>query len=662
MNGYYKGCADQTIRMFSVAGKLVKNIGKTKDVVRALCKLPQGHGSKAHFASAGNDSLIQFWDISGRSMGTLHGHESFIYSLGCLPNGDIVSSSEDRTLRIWRGDACIQTLTHPAISVWCVAACPENGDIVSGASDRVIRVFSRSPDRQASEKQIKEFEDSVKASSIPQQQVGQVNKETLPGPEFLQQKSGTKEGQVQMIKEDNGSITAHQWSSAAQQWVSVGTVVDAVGSSGRKTSYQGSDYDYVFDVDIEDGKPPLKLPYNLSQNPYEVAKKFIEQNKLPVTYLDQVANFILSNTKGATIGNAASSQPDVSTPSSQSAFAMSSVKVLPQTQYLAITAADLQRIFKKVEELNKQLLEQGRKDLALNPSDESSLSSTVSQLEKDSSSTTTTNNTSSKANNVKALYEDTGTDVIMKIATQWPLAMRLPGLDLLRILAALSPTLVTYTSSSSASSGTASSSTTLIDHLLSSGVFDPDGPINNSMLAIRALANLFNTDTGRALMGAAFTQVHSLVQSLIARASATAGTNRNLTIALTTLYINYAVYLATDAAGGSKASIETASGGGGGDDAGAGALGKSKGNVGSDDKPLILLDDLITLIKAESVTDAEALYRALVAVGTLLTLGDAYREAARELMGLGAALEQASGKSQREKRIVGVVEEIRGML
>jgi phospholipase A-2-activating protein len=40
-------------------------------------------------------------------------------------------------------------------------------------------------------------------------------------------------------------------------------VVDAVGSS-RKTPYEGKEYDYVFDVDIKDGVPPLKLPYNVN--------------------------------------------------------------------------------------------------------------------------------------------------------------------------------------------------------------------------------------------------------------------------------------------------------------------------------------------------------------------------------------------------------------
>jgi phospholipase A-2-activating protein len=45
------------------------------------------------------------------------------------------------------------------------------------------------------------------------------------------------------------------------QWQKIGEVVDAVGS-GRKQLYEGKEYDYVFDVDIQDGVPPLKLPYN----------------------------------------------------------------------------------------------------------------------------------------------------------------------------------------------------------------------------------------------------------------------------------------------------------------------------------------------------------------------------------------------------------------
>ena len=54
-----------------------------------------------------------------------------------------------------------------------------------------------------------------------------------------------------------------QWDASAHSWQKIGDVVDAVGS-GRKQLYQGKEYDYVFDVDVEEGAPPLKLPYNAS--------------------------------------------------------------------------------------------------------------------------------------------------------------------------------------------------------------------------------------------------------------------------------------------------------------------------------------------------------------------------------------------------------------
>jgi phospholipase A-2-activating protein len=229
-------CADQKIRIFHKTGKLLQSFQASKSPVRAVCRVPKTHPSGADFASADNDGVIRLWTLSGKRLAELHGHDGFIYSVASLPNGELVSAGEDRTVRVWKGTQCIQTITHPAISVWSVAACTETGDIVSGASDRIVRVFTRSTGRVADAETTRLFEDSVKESSIPQQQLGEINKETLPGPEFLTNKSGTKDGQVVMIKELNGNVTAHTWSAAQGQWINVGTVVDAVGSSGKKVS------------------------------------------------------------------------------------------------------------------------------------------------------------------------------------------------------------------------------------------------------------------------------------------------------------------------------------------------------------------------------------------------------------------------------------------
>ena len=619
--GLRLGCADKLIRIFDARGKFSHTITGSTDVVRALCRIPSNHPSGADFASAGNDGVIRLWKLDGRQVGELVGHENFIYSLVSLPNGELVSSGEDRTVRIWRGTQCIQTITHPAISVWGVAACSENGDIVSGASDRKVRVFSRDSGRQATPQVIHDFEDSVKSSSIPQQQVGDVNKEKLHGPEFLQQKSGTKEGQVVMIREPDGSVSAYQWSQGSQSWMNVGTVVDAVGSSGKKTSYAGKDYDYVFDVDIEDGKPPLKLPYDLSQNPYEAATTFIADNELPVTYLEQVANFIVTNTQGATIGQA-SQEPSGADPWGSGAYrpgqtaptpapsqpspSSSRPKVLPQATYLSIKTANLRTVRKKIEDLNEQLIQEGSKDIALNKELLTDLEAMIKPLEQSLSNSPSSN---------PALAN--GIPLVFQILTSWPPSHRLPALDLLRLLAAATPALAEYRTSSS---------TNVIDILATSGFDDKDRE-NNIMLSVRACGNLFDTKSGRDLADNDYDKIHKLVKG-----SSTGTANRNLTIAVTTLYLNYAVLLTSSSYSSLPSSI---------------------------DRGLMLLDDLISLVSATK--DSEAVYRGLVAVGTLLGLGEEVLEAAKEVYDLAGALGKVES-TVKEPRIKGVVGELRAIL
>ena len=42
--------------------------------------------------------------------------------------------------------------------------------------------------------------------------------------------------------------------------------------STGKSMFDGKEYDYVFNIDIGDGIPALKLPFNNDQDPYTVAQ------------------------------------------------------------------------------------------------------------------------------------------------------------------------------------------------------------------------------------------------------------------------------------------------------------------------------------------------------------------------------------------------------
>ena len=60
----------------------------------------------------------------------------------------------------------------------------------------------------------------------------------------------------------------------------------------------------MFDVDIQEDKPPLKLPYNIVDDPWMAAHDFLETNEISQMYLDQVVKFIQEQTKGMTLGSA----------------------------------------------------------------------------------------------------------------------------------------------------------------------------------------------------------------------------------------------------------------------------------------------------------------------------------------------------------------------
>ncbi|XP_030941891.1 uncharacterized protein LOC115966891 [Quercus lobata] len=92
---------------------------------------------------------------------------------------------------------------------------------------------------------------------------------------------------------DNG--VAYAWNLREQKWDKIGEVVDGPDDNLRRPVLDGIEYDYVFDVDIGDGEPIRKLPYNRSDNPYATADKWLLKENLPLSYRQQIVEFILQN-------------------------------------------------------------------------------------------------------------------------------------------------------------------------------------------------------------------------------------------------------------------------------------------------------------------------------------------------------------------------------
>ncbi|PVH16958.1 uncharacterized protein CXQ87_004516 [Candidozyma duobushaemuli] len=379
---YLTCSADRTIRKWK-AGKEVAQYSGHNDVVRKLLILPGGK----QFVSASNDCTLKVWDLeSGAVLQTLHGHDSFIYDIAILSNGDLVSTAEDRTVRIWRNGKTLQAITLPCISVWCVDTLP-NDDIAVGGSDKSIYVFTASPEREATANGIQEFTSLVQNSTISEQSIDDLKRTDIPGYEALEQ-GADEEGATKMVKSPAGVIEAHQWSGG--QW-----------------SHNGKEWDYLFDVDVEDGKPPLKLPYNANENPYTAAERFLADHELPASYKDEVVRFIEQNTGGFSLEQ---SQGAPAVPQAASPPAPQNFKLLPEKSPITFKDYKPEQLVKGFKKFNSDQPE----STAFSSSDVASVESGLHDL---------------KSKNALFII----TDIVPKILSSWESSQKLIGFDLLRV-------------------------------------------------------------------------------------------------------------------------------------------------------------------------------------------------------------------------------------
>ncbi|XP_057317757.1 phospholipase A-2-activating protein-like isoform X2 [Hydractinia symbiolongicarpus] len=531
------GSADKTIKMWK-AGKCERTFTGHKDCVRCLAIL-----SADEFLSCSNDGTIRRWILSGDCIQIYESHTNFVYSVAVIPNtaNMFVSSGEDRTVRVWKDDCCIQTITLPCQSVWSVSAL-QNGDIIAGSSDAVARVFTSDERRQASDDKIKEFEDIVANQAIPAAaslDLGEIKLDQLPGPEALL-RPGKRNDETKLVKR-NGIVEAHQWDAVNGRWQKVGEVTGAAGQEGSertagKKLYGGKEYDYVFNVDIEEGKPPLKLPFNVTDDPWMAAQTFLEKNNISQMFLDQVANFIIKNTEGVTLGAAPPQYSDPFTgagmyvPQSSSTTQNTSsgidpftgsgryvpqtnvqagITYFPEKSYLKFSAGKAEQIILKMKEFNMQV----DQNFQITEDEVNSLSDVTSKILQGSS--------------------DISLDVATYISTifskliQWPHDKLLPVLDTVRIL-------VLNENLSNHFIFLDEHANTFIDNLL--GICRQSDQPTNSMLIYRTFTNAFTHSKGA---GAVYRNREKIVEQCEVLYLKN---HKNLSISMSSFIVNCCVY------------------------------------------------------------------------------------------------------------------------
>uniref|UniRef100_H0VMN5 Phospholipase A-2-activating protein n=1 Tax=Cavia porcellus TaxID=10141 RepID=H0VMN5_CAVPO len=573
------GSADKTIKLWK-AGRCERTFLGHEDCVRGLAIL-------------GETEFLFLWQIYEN----LKQKMMFINMLYFSLILDFATTGEDRSLRIWKHGECAQTIRLPAQSIWCCCVL-DNGDIVVGASDGIIRVFTESADRTASAEEIKAFEKELSQATIDSKtgDLGDINVEQLPGKEHLNE-PGTREGQTRLIR-DGENVEAYQWSVSERRWMKIGDVVGSAGANQHtsgKVLYEGKEFDYVFSIHVNEGGPTYKLPYNISDDPWMTAYNFLQKNDLNPMFLDQVAKFIIDNTKGQMlgVGNTSFSDPftgggryvpgssgssstvptadpftgagryvpgsastganmmGVDPFTGNSAYQSAGSKTLniyfPKKEAVTFDQANPTQILGKLKELNGTAPEEKKlteDDLVL--------------LEKILSLICNSSSEKPTAQQLQILWK----------AINWPEDIVFPALDILRLS-------IKHPSVNEDFCGEKEGAH-FSGHLIS--LLSPAGKPANQLLALRTFCNCFVGQAGQKLM---MSQRESLISHAIELKS---GSNKNIHIALATLTLNYSVCFHKDH------NIE----------------GKAQ-----------CLSVISTIL--EVVQDLEATFRLLVALGTLIS-------------------------------------------
>ncbi|PIA55620.1 hypothetical protein AQUCO_00700139v1 [Aquilegia coerulea] len=513
-NEIITGSSDSTLKLWRDKTCVHTFVGHT-DTVRGLAQMP-GLG----ILSASHDGSVRLWDLTGEVLMEMVGHTSLVYSVHAHVSGLIVSASEDCLSKIWKDGVCVQSIEHPGC-VWD-AKFLENGDIITACSDGVVRIWTANKDGIADSSAQESYAAQISQYKLSRKKVGGLKLEELPGMESLQT-PGTKDGQTKIVREgDNG--VAYAWNSSDQKWDKIGEVVDGPEDNLKSPTLDGIQYDYVFDVDIGDGEPTRKLPYNRSDNPYTVAEKWLLKEDLPLSYREQVVEFILQNSgqKNVSIDTSfcdpytGSNAYIPGVPSRVSDVQSKPVfKHIPKKGMLFFDSASYDGILKKIAEFNATLQSDPQKDLSLTEIEQSRLEAIVKILKDTSHYHCST-------------FGDVDIALLLKLIISWPVSMVFPVIDLFRMV-------ILHPNGASLLFKHFKDGNDIVMETITKVTTAP-ALVANQLTIIRVLTNLFKHSYFHPWL-----QIHRT--EILDAFSSCSPTNKNIQVSYSTLVLNYAVLL-----------------------------------------------------------------------------------------------------------------------
>ncbi|MFD9435662.1 helix-turn-helix domain-containing protein [Streptomyces sp. NPDC060002] len=133
---------DHTVRLWDVARhRSVATLRGHRSAVFSVAFAPDGRT----LASAGSDGTVRLWDVAThRLLDTLAGHHGDVFSVAFSPDGALLASAgADRTVRLWDvgGRRPLATLTGHSDFVNDVAFSPDGRTLASAGDDLTVRLW-----------------------------------------------------------------------------------------------------------------------------------------------------------------------------------------------------------------------------------------------------------------------------------------------------------------------------------------------------------------------------------------------------------------------------------------------------------------------------------------------------------------------------------------
>lgn len=360
--------------------------------------------------------------MSGKLLDTLKGHNNYIYTLAQNPKtGEIVTGSEDNTVKVWKDGAFVDSIDHPA-SVWAVLA-NNDGDIITGCEDKKVRSFTRDPASAAPEAEREEYKKHCMESSG-----AKLDLDKLPDSSLISTMKGKKDGQVKVFRTGNNP-EAFVWKEAEQKWEKMGDVI--MPGPEQKDFYEGDDifpagyYDYMFNIDIK-GKGERKLPFNRGSIPLVEAEKFVERECIHKVYVEEISAFIRQQLDSVPTYSLQQAPPEQDF---SSAFVQedikeqrTEVKHLPMTFCTRYDAVNVDNPQKKITEFNNLLKEDAKyKQFTLVSFEEVSFNGLLNTLK-------------NTGNYHLSKIDESKFELLTNKLLKWPLEQIFPVIDVVRML------------------------------------------------------------------------------------------------------------------------------------------------------------------------------------------------------------------------------------